>query len=135
PHLREVLNKVAGRGAKNAAILIRQWMGQVFSYAIIHDICDNNPALYLKGLIKRPTVRHHPPLSWTELPVFLNSLDHLPGQRSTIIALRLMALTFVRTVELRKARWSEFDLDGALWQIPKARMKMRRPHIVPLSVQ
>lgn len=52
-----------------------------------------------------------------------------------MIALRLMLLTFVRTVELRKAEWSEFDLDRAEWRIPAERMKMREPHIVPLSRQ
>jgi integrase len=52
-----------------------------------------------------------------------------------VIALRLLMLTFVRTVELREAEWNEFDLDEALWRIPAGRMKMREAHLVPLSDQ
>lgn len=59
----------------------------------------------------------------------------MAGYRATLIALRLMLFTFVRTVELCKAEWSEFDLERAEWRIPVERMKMREPHIVPLSRQ
>jgi integrase len=51
------------------------------------------------------------------------------------LALRLAVLTFVRTTELRGARWKEIDLEAAEWRIPAERMKMRTPHIVPLSRQ
>ena len=57
------------------------------------------------------------------------------GTPHTRQALQLIALTFVRTSELIEARWSEFDLDGAEWRIPEGRMKMRTPHVVPLSTQ
>nr|WP_253910970.1 tyrosine-type recombinase/integrase [Xanthomonas phaseoli] len=63
------------------------------------------------------------------------TLEKYGGYRTTVIALRLMLLTFVRTVELRNAQWSEIDLDQAIWRIPAERMKMREPHIVPLSKQ
>jgi integrase len=46
-----------------------------------------------------------------------------------------MALTFVRTSELIGAKWVEFDLETARWDIPAERMKMRTPHIVPLPKQ
>ena len=62
-------------------------------------------------------------------------MDKDGGYRTTVLALRLMALTYVRTVELRKAHWCEFDPDNAIWIIPAERMKMRQPHIVPLSKQ
>ena len=78
----------------------------------------------LKRSVKRPRVRHNPPLSWSEIPKFLNSVDKDGGYRTTVLALRLMALTYVRTVELRKAHWSEFDLNNAIWIIPAERMKM-----------
>lgn len=65
----------------------------------------------------------------------MQALNRYGGYRTTVIALELMLLTFVRTVELRKAEWREFDLDGAEWRIPAGRMKMREEHIVPLSTQ
>lgn len=134
-HLRPLIQAVSDRGAKAVAIMIRQWCGQVFMYAGAQGHCEFDPSSLLKGLVKRPRVRHNPPLSWTEIPDFLNRLDQEGGYRTTVLALRLMALTFVRTVELRKAAWADFDLESAIWTIPAERMKMRRPHIVSLSKQ
>lgn len=133
-HLRPIIQAVVERGAPTVAILIRQWVTQLFVYASGQGICDSDPTALLRGVAKRPRVRHHPPLSWQEIPNFLNRVDDA-GYRITVIALRLMALTYVRTAELRKAHWSEFDLDNAIWIVPAGRMKMRDPHIVPLSKQ
>ncbi|MEP6898691.1 MAG: site-specific integrase [Rhodanobacter sp.] len=62
-------------------------------------------------------------------------MQAFPGGQETLIAMRLLMLTFVRTGELREARWSEIDFDTATWRIPAERMKMQQPHIVPLSTQ
>ncbi|MAY01366.1 MAG: integrase [Gammaproteobacteria bacterium] len=134
-HLRTIIQGVVERGAPTVAILIKQWSGQIFGFASGEGLCDNDPTSLLKRSVKRPRVRHNPPLSWAEISGFLNRLDEDGGYRTTVLALRLMALTFVRTVELRKAQWVEFDLDSAMWSIPAERMKMRQPHIVPLSKQ
>lgn len=134
-HLRPLMLSVAEAGAETIAILIRQWSSQIFSYAGTHGIPVNDPTPQLKGLVKRPQVKHNPPLTWEEVPEFLNKLDSWAGYRTTVLALQLMSATFVRTVELRKAAWKEFDLNNAMWIIPKERMKMRRPHLVPLSAQ
>ena len=134
-HLRTIIQGVVERGAPTVAILIKQWSGQIFGFASGEGLCDNDPTSLLKRSVKRPRVRHNPPLSWAEIPGFLNRLDEDGGYRTTVLALRLMALTFVRTVELRKAQWVEFDLNSAMWTIPAERMKMRQPHIVPLSKQ
>jgi len=134
-HLRPLIQAVNDRGAKSVAILIRQWCGQIFSYAATQGLCDYDPTSVLKGLVKKPRARHNPPLTWAEIPQFLAKLDGWAGYRTTVIALRLMALTFVRTVELRKATWDQFDLEAAVWTIPAEHMKMRRSHIVPLSAQ
>lgn len=133
-HLRPLIQGVAKRGAPTVAILIRQWCSQLFAYASAEGLCDQDPTALLKRSVKRPRVRHNPPLSWQEIPDFLNRVDE-SGYRATVIALRLMALTYVRTIELRKAEWIEFDLESAIWTIPAERMKMRQPHIVPLSRQ
>lgn len=134
-HLRPLIKAVADRGAKSVAILVRQWCGQIFSYAATQGLCDYDPTSLLKGLVKKPRARHNPPLTWAEIPQFLGRLNEWAGYRTTVIALRLMALTFVRTVELRKATWDQFDLETAIWTIPAEHMKMRRSHIVPLSTQ
>lgn len=134
-HLRPIIQGVVERGAPTVAILIRQWCGQIFAYASSQGFCEQDPTALLKRSVKRPRVRHNPPLSWSEIPKFLNSVDKDGGYRTTVLALRLMALTYVRTVELRKAHWCEFDPDNAIWIIPAERMKMRQPHIVPLSKQ
>tara|TARA_A100001391_G_scaffold176726_1_gene140139 strand:- start:5085 stop:6353 length:1269 start_codon:yes stop_codon:yes gene_type:complete len=133
-HLRPLIRGVAERGAPTVAILIRQWCSQLFAYASAEDLCDQDPTALLKRSVKRPRVRHNPPLPWNEIPDFLNKVDE-SGYRATVIALRLMALTYVRTAELRKAKWTEFDLKNAIWTVPAGRMKMRQPHIVPLSKQ
>ena len=133
-HLRPLIQGVAERGAPTVAILIRQWCSQLFAYASAEDLCDQDPTALLKRSVKRPRVRHNPPLPWNEIPDFLNKVDE-SGYRATVIALRLMALTYVRTAELRKAKWTEFDLKNAIWTVPAGRMKMRQPHIVPLSKQ
>lgn len=133
--IRTLIESVAGRGARCAALLVQQWVSQVFSHAIVQGLCEDNPASLLKGLVRRPTVRHHPPLGWSDIPAFFQRLDAWPGHADVAIGLRLLALMFVRPSELRLARWQEFDFDNAVWTVPKERMKMRRPHMVPLSRQ
>ena len=78
---------------------------------------------------------HFAALDLKELPDFIDKLNRNDARLYplTRLAIRLMMLTFVRTSELIEARWEEFDLEGAQWVIPPERMKMRRPHVVPLS--
>lgn len=125
--------KDRGRGASTVAGNIRMWISAVVRFAVSmgHDAAD--PTAALRQLISRPKVRHHPHLSEKEIPGFLAALSESGAHRSTIIAIELLMLTFVRTGELRFAEWVEFDLEKKLWRIPATRMKMRRPHLVPLS--
>ncbi len=133
-HLRPLLMDVAKRGP-SAALALRQWISQIFTYAAQQGLCEQDPASLLKRLVKRPAVRHHPPLPWNEIGRFYGQLESWQGSKMTKLALRLLALTFVRTIELRRATWDQFDLTDALWTIPPSNMKMRRPHMVPLSRQ
>jgi integrase len=134
-HVLEILLRVESRGAKTVALLIRQWASSIFQYAVATLRADVDPAAALKGAITRSRTEHRKPLTRADIPRFIKSLDSYGGYRTTVIALRLMLLTFVRTVELRTANWAEIDLDGAEWRIPAERMKMRELHIVPLSRQ
>ena len=134
-HLLEIVKLIEGRGAETVAVLVRQWASAIFRYAVATLRADSDPAAALKGAIHRPKVEHHKPMTRDQIGDFVKALDGYAGYRTTVIALRLMLLTFVRTVELRGAEWSEFDLDRAEWRIPSGRMKMREPHTVPLSWQ
>ncbi|GAA0250676.1 tyrosine-type recombinase/integrase [Rhodanobacter caeni] len=134
-HLLEVIRRIEARGAETVALLVRQWSSAIFRYAVATLRADSDPAAALRGAIHRPKVEHHKPLSRKQIVDFQEAVGKYGGYRTTVIALQLMLLTFVRTVELRQAGWSEFDLEHAEWRIPAERMKMREPHIVPLSKQ
>ena len=131
----QILFKVERRGANTYAHLIRQWASAIFRYAIVTQRAQLDPAAPLRGAIIRNKVRHSKALSREELIAFLKCLETYKGDPATIFGFRIMLLTFVRTIELRAARWTEFDIEKAEWRIPAARMKMREEHIVPISRQ
>ena len=134
-HLLEILRQVEKRGAKTVALLLRQWCSAIFRYAVSTVRAEGDPAAILKGAIIRPRTQHHKPLSREQIALLKRKLESYGGQRTTVIALWLALLTFVRTTELREAEWREVDLDRTEWRIPAERMKMGDPHIVPLSKQ
>jgi integrase len=134
-HLLAIVRRVEGRGATSVALLLRQWTSAIFRYSVSTLRADTDPASALKGAIARPRTKHSRPLSRADIPRFIKALDSNGGYRTTIIALRLILLTFVRTKELRAAPWTEIDIDRAEWRIPAERMKMHKPHIVSLSRQ
>jgi integrase len=137
PMLLALAKKVEGRGAPDLARRAFQVCGQVLRYAVGHGLIEHNPAAsvrpgdVLKPKVERNLARLEPP----EVPELLRKIDGYDGHPRTRLAIKLMALTFVRTTELIAAQWSEFDLEAAQWRIPAERMKMRAPHIVPLSSQ
>jgi integrase len=131
----EILQKVEARGASTFAFLIRQWTSAIFRYAVATLRAEYDPSSALRGAIMRKKVRHHKALSATQVRALLVRLKTYRGEPTTLFAMRLMLLTFVRTIELRAAHWSEIDFEGAEWRIPGERMKMRQEHIVPLSHQ
>ncbi|MDK6726798.1 hypothetical protein QP713_08610 [Neisseria mucosa] len=133
--VKEVIEAVAARGAIETAGRILQRIKSVFTYAIRTERAENNPAVPLVGLIKAPKQKHQPALPQSELIEFYRRLMLEQAKQQTKIAMLLIMLTFVRNGELRAAEWSEFDLDGAEWSIPAAKMKMKAPHIVfPLPI-
>ncbi len=134
-HLMGIMKEVEQRGAPTIAILIRQWSSAIFRYAVVNLRAEVDPASALKGLVSKARTKHKHALTQSELPEFLSKLDDARGIAHVGIALRLLLLLFVRPSELREASWTEFDLERALWEIPAERMKMRTPHLVPLSKQ
>ena len=136
PDLVDMVRKVEARGTLNAAGKIRQWLHQIFRYGLARGVVDANPATDL-NVVAAPAkaARHHPHVSFAELPELLHNVDAAGIHRLTRHAIRLLVLTAVRPGELRQAPWTEFDLEAATWTIPKERMKARRPHVVPLPRQ
>ncbi|GKW23862.1 integrase [Pectobacterium carotovorum subsp. carotovorum] len=129
------LRKLEKRGVLDKLRKIRQACNQVFRYAIVTGRAENNPASELASALPPPKATHYPHLLPDELPDFLRALSTYSGSKITQLATRILMLTGVRTIELRQAEWKEFDFEKGLWEVPKERMKMRRPHLVPLSNQ
>lgn len=131
----DILRTMDNRGATTLALQVRQWISAVFRFGVATLRADADPAAALKGAIERKAINHSKPMSLAELGQYFAAVDQYKGHRVTVIALRLLPMLFTRTIELRCACWDEFDLDSAMWEIPAVRMKMRRKHLVPLSVQ
>jgi integrase len=139
PELLEGLKKVEKRGVIETARRLRQVCGQVFRFAVASGRATHDPSADLRGALKSPgRPRGHKTVPTDQLPNFLKGLVAYDGDARTRLALRLIVLTFVRTTELRGARWSEIEHlegDDPLWRIPAERMKMKREHLVPLAPQ
>lgn len=130
-----VLRKMEQRGVLDKLKKTRQACRQIFTYAVITGRAEHNPVTDLAGALKAPKQKHFPHLLTEQIGGFLRALSEYTGSRITQNATRLLMLTGARTIELRAAEWAEFDLEKGIWQIPAERMKMRRPHVVPLSIQ
>ncbi|OVZ87307.1 integrase [Yersinia frederiksenii] len=130
-----VLSKLEKRGATEKMRKVRQRCGEVWKYAIITGRAEYNPAPDLASAFAPHKREHYPHLTINEIPEFLSSLASYSGSMLVKLAMRLLILTGTRPGELRQAEWAEFDFDNALWEIPAVRMKMRRPHMVPLPDQ
>lgn len=133
--LLNVLRRMEGRGATEKAKKVRQRCGEVFRYAIVTGRAEYNPAPDLTSAMQGHESSHYPFLNAPELPAFFEALSRYSGSELVVLAARLLIITGLRTGELRGATWQEIDVDAAVWEIPAERMKMRRPHIVPLSLQ
>jgi len=114
---------------------IRVIVQQIFNHAIRNLLVTTNPAQPLRGAIARAPVEHHRHLSEKELGEFWRKLAVQGAHATTIAASKLLMFTMTRKSELLRSKWSEFDLDAAVWDVPKERMKMGKAHRVFLSRQ
>jgi len=133
--LLSVLRIIEKSGALDMALRCMQLTGQIFSYAVATGRAKRNPVTDLRGALKPPVRKHMAYIKANELPEYLQKLEAYDGHVQTKLGLKFLLLTFVRTIELRGAEWTEINFDKAEWRIPDERMKMRDPHIVPLSTQ
>lgn len=125
------------RGARDIAKRALETTGQVFRFAIARGYARRNPAAEIKprDILPSSTRQNFARVDAKELPALLLKIELYQGTHVTRLAMKLLALTFVRTGELIGAPWSEIDFQAKRWEIPAERMKMRTPHIVPLSEQ
>lgn len=130
------LRKVEAKGNFESARRLRSTIGSVMRYAVATARAENDPTAGLQGALTTPKVTPRAAITDPkEFGALLRAIDAYIGKPATRISLQLMALFFVRPGDLRLAEWREFDFDEAIWSIPASRMKMRRPHAVPLAPQ
>ncbi len=136
PEILETLQRIEDRGAIETAHRAHQNCSQVFRYAIATGRATYNPAPDLKGALSPVKSNHLAAITDPQIiGDLLRAIDSYQGSFVTKSALRLAPLVFVRPGELRAAEWIEFNIEKAEWNIPATRMKMREPHLVPLSSQ
>jgi integrase len=133
----DCLQRIEKRGAVEMAHRARGTCSDVMRFAVATRRAERDPTVDLRGAIA-PTKRKH--LASIKDPKgigdLMRAIDGYVGRSEVVnAAVRLIPLVFTRTCEMRKAEWSEFDLDNAQWKVPPERMKRRFPQIVPLSNQ
>ena len=136
PEILTVLRPIEADGRQETAKKLRGAIGQVFRFAVATGRAQGDPTSALKGALAAPVVNHRAAI--IEPKAFgglLRAIRGYEGAPETQAALELLALTFVRPGELRSAEWAEFDFTAGVWSIPVNKMKMRRPHRVPLAPQ
>jgi integrase len=136
--VRTMLLKIEARGAAETALRIKIMCGQVFRYAVATGRLEHDPSAALKPreIFKRREIQHHAAV--TDPKVFaplLRAIDEYQGTLVVKSALQLAPMLFVRPGELQKMAWSQIDFETGTWSIPAELMKMKHPHVVPLSRQ
>lgn len=132
----DALQKVEERGATDLTRRLLQSCNQIFRYAIVTKRATYNPAADLRGALKPHKTENYPRISTKEIPKFLKKLDKAETSQQNKLAIRFLMLTFVRTIELRRAKWEDIDFKAKEWRLPAHTTKMKKSvHIVPLAKQ
>ncbi len=130
------LKKIEAKGHHETAKKARSFAGRVFRYAVATGRAESDPAALLKDALITPRAEHYAAITDSnQFGCLLRAIDNYSGYPSTCLALKLAPHLFLRPGELRKAVWSEIDLDKGIWTIPANRMKARKPHSFSLSTQ
>ncbi len=136
PEILALLRKVEARGIIGTAHAIKNICSCVMRYAIATGRAERDPAADLRGALAPHLKKHRPALTAPEsVGNLMHAIHNYQGSLVVRSALQLLALTFCRSTEIRKAEWREFDFEENIWRIPGDRMKMKRDHLVPLSRQ
>lgn len=130
------VRRIEAKGNLESARRTLQLAGMVFRYAVATQRVASDPTRDLRGALTAPKIRHYAAITDARrVGELLRAIDGYEGQGLTRLAMQIAPHVFVRPGELRHAEWSEIDLDAGLWVIPAEKMKMRKPHHVPLSRQ
>ena len=130
------LKKLEARGKRETARRCRSFASRVFRYAVATGRGEVDPTSVLRGALVTPKVTHHAAiLDPAGVGELLRSIDTYTGNAITRIACQIAPHVMMRPGELRQSQWTEIDMTAAIWTVPPERMKMRRPHAVPLSRQ
>lgn len=135
PDILAIGKAVEARGATDMARRAIRQTGQIFKQAIREGLVTFNPANDLTEALQPRKVKHHSRITAQQLPKLLQDIDSYDGDILVRLGLWFMCYTFVRTQELRFMEWSEIDYKNKVWRIPAEKMKMERPHLVPLAPQ
>lgn len=134
--LLDALKAIERKGHLESASRTRSLASRIFRYAVATGRAKTDPAAVLRGALITPQAKHHAailePVKFGEL---LRAINAYGGQASTCIALQIAPHVFLRPGELRQAEWSEIDLEQGIWRVAAEKMKLRRPHAVPISRQ
>lgn len=134
--LERVVRKLEARGAIDTAHRVKQLCGQVFRFAVVSGLAERDVTADLSEALASKSSRHFAAITEPKrVGDLIRSIHAYSGHPSTVAALKLSPLVFVRPGELRTAEWAEIDLDAAEWRIAGAKMKMKIDHIVPLATQ
>lgn len=130
------LKRIEAKGKHETARRCRSFASRVFRFAVATGRAETDPTSVLRGALITPKVEHHSAILDPEsVGELLRSIDAYSGHLITRLAMQISPHVMARPGELRQALWPEFDLENGVWKIPPERMKMRRPHAVPLSRQ
>lgn len=135
PELITLLRKLEKREKLDTAHRLAQVLNVVFRYAVHCGLIEQNPASDLRGVVVPHQATNFPTIKAEELPKFFEKLKAVDANVQNKLAVTLLMLTFLRPGELRQSVWTDIDFEKKQWCIPAERMKMRRPHVVPLSKQ
>lgn len=146
-HLAQLVKAIDDKGVHDVAGRVRQHLTKIMRHAVQQVIIKYNSAYDLDGVVTPVVTRHHPALPLKRRPELMEKIDGYKGRELTRLALELSLHVFLRSSELRLARWDEFNLKARIWTVPATRKvvkgvkfsergaKMKDEHLVPLSVQ
>jgi len=134
-HILEILQTSAKKNGPSVAAEAKRTMSSIFEFAVATLRAETDPVYPVRKALPANKTQHKRPLEVEEIGALLRDVATHNGRHETTVAFRLMWFTLCRPSEAVEARWEEFDLDAAIWRIPAERMKMRKPHTIPLPTQ
>jgi integrase len=131
----EVISPIAAKGSLETVKRLCQRLNEIMIYAVNTGIIASNPLTGISKAFQLPVKQHLPTLKPEELPVLMSALSQASIKLTTRCLIEWQLHTMVRPSEAARTRWDEIDLENNLWDIPKERMKQKKPHVIPLTPQ